>query len=615
MARDVTLTELGVHRAAPLDGQDIATPYVQRDLERELRTLLRTVKDNGGFIVIAGESGAGKSRLAAEVVQDLMGDHLLSIPETAEQLGAVGAAIDQVPETAVLWLDDLDRFLSPAGLTSAVLDQLLGRRMIIVATLRAGRRIDRSGIGAAKSPEARLLERATTVHLDRVWSADEVALAGETDDARLADAADVAGSYGIAEYLAAGPQIVAAHRDAWAPDHQPRAAALIAAAVDFARAGLFGALPVELLAEAHDYYLDQRGGRRLRPESFDRAIAWAAALRCGTTSPLQPGDDDRTYQAFDYLVDHAEAADTAVPDVVWRSALAFTKDKPARHFIVGLTAWRLGFAEPAYTSWRYLAEEGYGPGLFWLGLFYEHNGRVDKAEEYFHRAVEAGDLHGAQALARLCAEREEIREAESWYEKAADSRHLPAAGLRAQLHRDRGEWQQAVYWFVREFEAGDTLDALHMAAEVCSSVGRPDLAAGWYDAALEVGSIEAIHMAANFAYFQQDWRRLERLCEALRESSAVDGRGAVEADQLIGMMLRDQGDLAGAEVALRRAHDAGDDRASMSLSSLLTDQGRQDEADEVVQHISIQTGDGRVLKWHEYLAEAAADEKPEPATQ
>jgi hypothetical protein len=78
--------------------------------------------------------------------------------------------------------------------------------------------------------------------------------------------------FGVAEYLAAGPQLLAEWRDAWSPGQHPRGAALVAAAVDARRAGLHTPVAEALLRRLHEHYLTERGGSTLRPEPFEQPL-------------------------------------------------------------------------------------------------------------------------------------------------------------------------------------------------------------------------------------------------------------------------------------------------------------------------------------------------------
>jgi hypothetical protein len=163
-----------------------------------------------------------------------------------------------------------------------------------------------------------------------------------------------AGEYGIAEYLAAGPELLRDLDNAWEAGANPRGAALVAAAIDCRRAGYLSALPRELLVQVHEVYLEQRGGQRLRPESLGQAWVWATRARRGTTALLQPVSDTDNVQVFDYLVDQTQRrADRGerVPDEVVVSALrhAMTSDADTIAYLA-YTQGRYPLAERAWTQ-------------------------------------------------------------------------------------------------------------------------------------------------------------------------------------------------------------------------------------------------------------------------
>ncbi|MFF3327173.1 hypothetical protein [Streptomyces sp. NPDC002889] len=171
--------------------------------------------------------------------------------------------------------------------------------------------------------EARaVLRQADVIHLERRWTEQERARAEQMSavEPRLARAVAGDDRFGIAEILAAGPELAQAWRHAWAPGQHPRGAALVAAAVDARRAGYHRPLPARILQELHTHYLAQRGGPELRPESLHQAWSWATAptVPAGANS-LLIGDDDRGYLAFDYLIDLP--GQPPIPEVLWLAIL------------------------------------------------------------------------------------------------------------------------------------------------------------------------------------------------------------------------------------------------------------------------------------------------------
>ncbi|NXY98399.1 hypothetical protein HYE82_29300 [Streptomyces sp. BR123] len=104
-----------------------------------------------------------------------------------------------------------------------------------------------------------MLQQAEVVRLARRWSQEERRrAAAHRQDPRIGAALHGAQRFGIAEVLAAGPELLAAWQNAWVPGAHPRGAAVVAAAVDCRRAGLQAPVSRARLHEA-------RNTRRYRP--------------------------------------------------------------------------------------------------------------------------------------------------------------------------------------------------------------------------------------------------------------------------------------------------------------------------------------------------------------
>lgn len=341
---------LGVHPA----GGSAAPPYIPRDVTDELHAALRRDR----FVLVVGESTAGKTRAAYEAVRALLPGHRLVEPASrADAADAVARAAAE--PRSVLWLDDLERFLGTGGLTAAgVREVLAGPGRFVVATLRAEEHARFSGPRGVGEPAQEVLRAgwdvirlATRVDLPRRWSADELARAGEhAADPRVADAVGHAADFGVAEYLASGPQLLAAWRDAWAPGTHPRAAAMVLAAVDARRVGVHRLLPHAVLTRLHEPYLTARGGARLRPEPLPDALDWATRPLYATSSLLLPGDG---LLAFDYLIDAIER--DPIPAEALEALIEFATPDEAQD--IGEYAWGFGQLRQAHTAFR-RAEDG-----------------------------------------------------------------------------------------------------------------------------------------------------------------------------------------------------------------------------------------------------------------
>ena len=363
---------LGVHPSTPAPA-DVAAQaggsvpervpaYIPRDVDVELRKRVAS----GGFVLLVGDSTAGKSRAAYEALAALP-EHLLIVPHNHD---AVPAAVIKAASVrrCVLWLDDLENYLGSGGLTRANIGRFLaGKRShrVIIATIRAAEeaRIISESAGEetgwqSRNQASEVLEQAQRIQLLRMFSPLEKERArANTWDPRIADALAHADDYGVAEYLAAGPVLMRDWEDAWSPNTDPRApsyprgAALIAAAVDIRRGGYISPLPRSLLEEAHDYYLLQHGGSRLRPESLADAWAWATRPQRATTALLQHVDEQHV-QVFDYLLDTVQLRSgpgAHAPESVLEAAAADSAPVDADN--IARTAWYYGRYHLAEIAW------------------------------------------------------------------------------------------------------------------------------------------------------------------------------------------------------------------------------------------------------------------------
>jgi hypothetical protein len=241
----------------------------------------------------------------------------------------------------VLWLDDLERFAGPDGLTRAAIGRVLdGRRhhRLIVATMRDGE-LERHGsddAGAGKVDRELqrsvrdVIEQAQKVEVHGAFSSAEFSRARGSTDARIIWALAHAGEYGITQCLAAAPRLLRAWRSGWGSS--PRGAALVAAAVDCRRAGLTSPLPRRLLEELHQIYLSRHGGSS-PPEPLETAWNWATTSPDGATVALLRRADQSGYTVFDYLVDSAQrhrTADDLIPRQVLVRALRYADPAEAQ---------------------------------------------------------------------------------------------------------------------------------------------------------------------------------------------------------------------------------------------------------------------------------------------
>jgi hypothetical protein len=161
--RDVDSCLLGVFPCGASAGR---AAYVPRSIDVDLTAAIASEP----FVLVVGAPGVGKSRTAGEAARAALPDALVVIPEGAvelERLVDLDPPLDPCRGTAILWLDELDRFLGPA--LARFVDRLAGDgRWRIVATVRedAWRRLLASSSGDGGIAR-RLVDRAHRFRMAR----------------------------------------------------------------------------------------------------------------------------------------------------------------------------------------------------------------------------------------------------------------------------------------------------------------------------------------------------------------------------------------------------------------------------------------------------------------
>ena len=353
---------LGVHPASA-DANDVP-PYVARDVAAELNDALR----RGSFVLLIGESLSGKSRLAYEAMRSQLPNHVFVMAGSRAGLERVDQVVEE-NEHCVIWLNDLDRFLGPYGLTPAQVARWRtkgDRSVVLLATMRSGKyeeyraRASRDRASGQAGHELQrgglaILEMAQVIDVPREWSPDERARAEELDDPRIDEALRNADRFGPAAHLVAAPQLYEDWKAAWARGAHPRGAAMVAAAVDARRCGWLRPVRLDLIRRLHHSYLERRGGDALLPESWEDALEWATTPHRGTDTLLMSFGEGRLlegeYFAFDYLLETAEAEHAEIPDETWR--VLIDEAELTMAWDIGQSAYRrreYGWAEQAFAK-------------------------------------------------------------------------------------------------------------------------------------------------------------------------------------------------------------------------------------------------------------------------
>lgn len=467
---DAHPVSFGVHRAPDTAGHPEVVQYVPRCVDAQVDAALEVLAESGGILLLTGDSAAGKSRALFEGMVRNFRDRSVCKPDPDVDLSFLESSPGSDHEK-VVWLDDLHNYLRSDGLTPSLLDRLVRRGTVVLATLRTefhehytdeedGPSLSRGTGPRLPSSPGRVIRAARHIILDRIWTDDERRAASSCDDPRIVAALNADRAHGVAEYLAAGPQVLKRWKAASRVEGNPRGAALVAAAVALARTGVDTALAPEALERLHAHFLDQAGGPALRPEGMEEAWDWASRIVLGVTSPLVPGRGG-TWKPFDYLVSDAarRSRPSELPGQVWDEALRIVHD--TRRVLVSTVAKVAGRLDVAKEVLRPLAEADDPDGLINLGALLAAEKDYDGAARCFERVSCLGDSAGAHNMGALSVGRGDLEAAREWYERAVEGGEKESIGALGLVHEKLGNQHEAIALWKRGTEAGDPGSALH----------------------------------------------------------------------------------------------------------------------------------------------------------
>ncbi|REG00489.1 TPR repeat protein [Asanoa ferruginea] len=568
---------MGVKPAVP-GGPDTAPTmptYVERDFDESLRWMVA----DGGFVCLRGPAAAGKTRSATEAIRRMCQGRRLFRPDgPAALLKLAGTA------NAVVWLDDLERFLGPGGLDTALLEHLCAPAdVVVIATIRDAELaklqhaawIRDEGAPEVTDAGARLLTQLDPRRMIAVSAQltdAERGRARSTLDDRVRGALDGEGGFG--ESLAAAPALL----QRWSVGEGALFAsgqAVISAAVDCRRAGYAAPVPFAVLDVLHRHYLPAPWRNRGDLPSLDAALEWASQPMMGASSCLIPLAG-RRYLASDYLLDRTAAGAGPVGAQRVRAPVwAALSDVGDDHHLVtiGLAASQEQVYEVSERVWLRAAHHGNEWAMLLLGMLLVQLRRPDEAEEWLRRAVEGGCTPALGPLGYLFLLRGDTTEAERWMRQGATAGDVGSMSVLGLLLRRAGNDAEAERWLRKAADAGHP-QAMVRLALLLAERGAVEEADQWAQRAVDAGHSAAL---TTLALLQQDPSQAEP-----RLRRAADA-GRADAQALLATIYAERGELARAERVARGAAEAGDVMGMMVLHGLLAHRGATEEAEELLQ--------------------------------
>lgn len=415
-------------------------PYVARDGDVVLKGRVRTAAETGGLVLVTGEPLSGKSRTAwTGMLTSLPGRTRLLAPAMGTDLrGLPGVLRGWGGERCVIWLDELEGHLGEHGLSPALLAELVGLRVPVIATM-SDEAYDAHRFGG--QARARVLAGVDPVELSSEWTESELLrLEASCGDSRLEDAYAWCEGVRVTEYLAVAPELWDEWWRARRLNAHPHGHLLVRAAIDFARCGTDDApIPLAVLREACALY--EQEVARAAGEPLEDALEWATAIRHRVAGMLIPGGAPDTWRVHSSLFSEAETRPAAppVPLGLWLLAREAMREAPSYLDAV------LARAENALV---HLADGNPEVALV-LGHLHEATGRAEVAEKWYSHSADAGSAEAAGIVGRALAARGEMAEAVPYLERAAEAGYTDARDHLVTVLVDR-----AVFWLDRSVEDG-----------------------------------------------------------------------------------------------------------------------------------------------------------------
>ncbi|GGW12321.1 hypothetical protein GCM10018980_03780 [Streptomyces capoamus] len=337
----VTPSTYSGHR--PGDGR--ADAYVPRRgpdalLEEALDGVVSAAPGSTRLLLLVGPSKSGKSRTLFELLRRRVPRARLLVP-AADRAAPGDLSRLRLPSSGdrvVLWLDELDHYLRPGGLTVQVLERFARQDppVVVVASMTS---LQWQALFDRADDQGRLarsvLRLARRVDLPQRLTDEELAEAarqypGEDFTAR-----------GIGQVLVAAPELERRLTDGF--DSCPAGWAVTRAAADRWRMGLRGPVSEAALFRLFRGYLsDAHPSLDADEAAFRAGLAWAREPVAGqiallhperSPSPAEPedatpggGSARRRYAVFPYVPDYLDTRTddpgAAVPGFAWQLALA-----------------------------------------------------------------------------------------------------------------------------------------------------------------------------------------------------------------------------------------------------------------------------------------------------
>ncbi|WP_456506254.1 tetratricopeptide repeat protein [Arthrobacter sp. UYCu723] len=556
-ARNIPLSTWGVHKA------QVKIPYLHRDAEGEVKKAIGLLQP----VLILGSSMAGKTRMAAELVQDLFPDKHVFMPDPPDGVANIMNA-GEMPTQHVVWLDDLERYLQDSkNLKGRWIEDLQKNENVVIATMRATSYEALMPSDDRPRTQWETLQYFTKVHLTDQSSENQrlAALSGNPNVSKgVLD-------YGLGTYLGGGflaVELLDAGRST-----NPVGRALVLAAIDWQRSGIGELVPEATVRDLASSYMD---GLKPLPsdEDIEAGLKWATAKTVGgNLFALLARTEDGSLQPFDYLVDHIAASGEPIPRQLWQTA-AQSDVRAGLLNNAGITAQFTGQDDIASVFFERAAHMGDPDAMVNYAIALERQDRISEAKAWDTKAAEAGYPRGLTGLGVNLLREGKTEDAEKLFRQAATVGDGSAMTNLGHILIGRGETAEGIEWHKRAAEAGSALGMTNYGLQL-ELQGDSAAAEVWYRRAESKGDGAALFQLAMLANKQGKTNEVEPL---LRKAVK---RGNPSAMGWLGSIMAAKGEKQEADKLFERAADRGGAVGLAMVGRKLAEEGNYDEAEKL----------------------------------
>ena len=208
-----------------------------------------------------------------------------------------------------------------------------------------------------------------------------------------------------------------------------------------------------------------------------------------------------------------------------------------------------------------------------LGYLYSEQKEYEKAEEYYLKAIDAGNNDALFNLGNLYSEQKEYSKAEEYYLKAIDTGNNKALNNLGNLYSKQKEYSKAEEYYKKAIDAGNN-DALFNLGNLYSEQKEYSKAEESYKKAIDTGDNDALFNLGNLYSKQKEYSKAE---DCYKKAIDAGDNGALIN---LGILYNEQKEYSKAEDCYKKAIDAGDNDALFNLGNLYSEQKEYLKAEE-----------------------------------